>query len=460
MGVSQDSRTVRGGDLFLAWRGVEADAHDFVRDAVERGAAAAVVERPVETDVPQLLVRDGRLAAAILAEAIQGSPGKDLILVAATGTNGKTTTTLILRHLLAAAHPTASVGTLGVIGADGKVKPGTEGLTTPGPVQLSAWLRSLSDEGTRAVTLEASSHALEQRRLDGLRFDAGIFTNLGRDHLDYHVDRKSYLAAKGRLLALLKNDGTAVINADEPAWRELPVGSGRLTYGIGAPGADLRAEAVHLSAVGARFTMVRGTTRVETSSPLLGRYNVHNALAAATAAIAVGIPIEEVARRLATVPQIPGRLERVVEEPAPVFIDFAHTPDALESVLSTLRPLVEGRLIVVFGAGGDRDRTKRRPMAEVVSRYADVIVVTSDNPRTESPAAILNDLAEGLAGVPHERLVDRREAIHRALEGARSPDLVLLAGKGHETYQVVGREKVPFDERAVVREHLAGRGAA
>jgi UDP-N-acetylmuramoyl-L-alanyl-D-glutamate--2,6-diaminopimelate ligase len=187
---------------------------------------------------------------------------------------------------------------------------------------------------------------------------------------------------------------------------------------------------------------------------------VHNALAAATAAIAVGIPIEEVARRLATVPQIPGRLERVVEEPAPVFIDFAHTPDALESVLSTLRPLVEGRLIVVFGAGGDRDRTKRRPMAEVVSRYADVIVVTSDNPRTESPAAILNDLAEGLAGVPHERLVDRREAIHRALEGARSPDLVLLAGKGHETYQVVGREKVPFDERAVVREHLAGRGAA
>lgn len=187
---------------------------------------------------------------------------------------------------------------------------------------------------------------------------------------------------------------------------------------------------------------------------------MHNALAAATAAVAIGLPIEDVARRLGTVPQIPGRLERVVEEPAPVFIDFAHTPDALESVLSTLRPLVKGRLIVVFGAGGDRDRAKRRPMAAAVRRYADLIVVTSDNPRTESPEAILDDLTEGLVGVPHERLVDRREAIHRALEEAHAPDLVLLAGKGHETYQVVGNEKLPFDERTVVREHLAGRGAA
>jgi UDP-N-acetylmuramoyl-L-alanyl-D-glutamate--2,6-diaminopimelate ligase len=226
------------------------------------------------------------------------------------------------------------------------------------------------------------------------------------------------------------------------------------------PGADLRAEDVELSALGSSFTLDHRGARAGTRLPLLGRFNVENALAAAGAAVALGMSLEDVARRLEAVPQIPGRLERVAEEPAPVLIDFAHTPDALETVLATLRPLVEGRLIVVFGAGGDRDRSKRRPMAEAVARYADVIVLTSDNPRTENPEAILDDLEQGLSGTPHERIADRREAIHQALDAARGSDLVLLAGKGHETYQVVGRERRPFDERVVVRDHLARRGVA
>lgn len=460
LGVSQDSRDTREGDLFLAWRGVDADAHDYVHEAVRGGAAAVVVERPVSAPVPQLVVTDGRLAGALAADTVLGSPGRDLILVAVTGTNGKTTTVLMLRHLLSRLGPSAAIGTLGLVGADGSVRPGTEGLTTPGPVRISSWLRALVDEGVRSVSVEASSHALAQRRLDALRFDAGVFTNLGRDHLDYHADAGEYLAAKARLLDLLRDGGTAVVNADEPAWRSLPETPTRMTYGIGPAGADLRAEELQLTASGSSFTLVHEARRVSTRLPLLGRFNVENALAAAAAALAVGLSLEEVARGLETVPQIPGRLERVVEEPAPVLIDFAHTPDALETVLGTLRPLVPGRLIVVFGAGGDRDRTKRRPMAEAVARWADVIVLTSDNPRTENPEVILDDLETGLAGVPHERIADRRRAIRRALDVARTQDLVMLAGKGHERYQVVGTEKRPLDERVVVRDHLAGRGAA
>lgn len=459
-GVSQDSRTLREGELFLAWRGVDADAHDFVGEAARRGAAAAVVERPVDAPLPQLVVSDGRMAGALAAHAVLGSPGRDLVLVAVTGTNGKTTTTLILRHLLARRGGAAAVGTLGLVGADGAVRPGTEGLTTPGPVQVSTWLRALEDEGVAAVAVEASSHALAQRRLDALRFDAGVFTNIGLDHLDYHADAGAYVAAKARLVELLKEDGTAVVNADEAAWRDLPAAPARLTFGLDAPAADLRAEGLELTATGSRFTLVYGGRRHPAELPLLGRFNVENALAAAGAALALGVSLEDVARDLATVPQVPGRLERVVDEPVPVLIDFAHTPDALDTVLSTLRPLVTGRLVVVFGAGGDRDRTKRRPMAEAVARYADVVILTSDNPRTEDPEAILDDLEPGLGGAEHERVSDRRRAIGRALDTAVAPDLVLLAGKGHETYQVVGTEKRPLDERRVVRDHLAGRGAA
>lgn len=459
-GVAQDSRAVTEGDLFLAWKGVEKDAHAFVAAAVREGAVAAIVERPLDgLPVPQLVVRDGRLAGALAADAVLGSPGESLFLVGITGTNGKTTTALIARHLLGADAPAAALGTLGLIGRDGAVRPGTEGLTTPGPVQLVQWLRTLADEDVRSVVMEASSHALEQRRLDALRYDVAAFTNLTQDHLDYHPDMEAYFGAKARLLELLKPDGVLVVNRDEPAWRRLPDAPRTVGYAIDAE-AELRARDVELGADGTRFVLERDGERAEVDLPLVGRFNVENALAAAGVALAGGVSLEAVADRLATAPQVPGRLEVVVRDPVTVVVDFAHTPDALDRILATLAPLTRGRLLVLFGAGGDRDRGKRRPMAEAVARHADLVLLTSDNPRTEDPERILDDLEEGLSGVAFERIADRRRAIARALELAEPGDVVVLAGKGHERYQVVGAERRPFDEREIVHEALAARGVA
>jgi UDP-N-acetylmuramoyl-L-alanyl-D-glutamate--2,6-diaminopimelate ligase len=448
-GVSQDSRQVHAGDLFLAWKGTSSDAHDFVAAAVDRGAVATVVERPLDLHVPQLVVRDGRRAAALAADVVMGSPSDELLTVGVTGTNGKTTTSLLIRHLLDPTIPTAVVGTLGLVERDG-VRKGTEALTTPGPVQVAVWLRELVDGGVGAVVMEASSHALEQRRLDGVRFDIAVFTNLTQEHLDYHGDLAEYLAAKARLVELVTPSGTVVVNRDEPAWSRLDVGGRTLrSFGIEAR-ADVRAADVELDAHGARFTLtVDGEART-VKTPFVGRYNVENALAAVAVAVTAGIGLDDVVHRLGTAPQPSGRMEAVLTSPFTVLIDFAHTPDALRNALAAVRPLTSGRLIVVFGAGGDRDASKRGPMAQAVRDTADVIVLTSDNPRTEDPEKILDDLATGLAGTEYHRVTDRRLAIETALRMARPGDTVVLAGKGHETYQVVGTEKRPFDEREIV----------
>jgi UDP-N-acetylmuramoyl-L-alanyl-D-glutamate--2,6-diaminopimelate ligase len=458
-GVTADSRTVREGDLFLAWKGTASDAHDYVAAAAERGAVAAVVERPVEAALPQLVVHNGRRAAALAAEAVYGMPSAEMTTVGVTGTNGKTTTALMIRHLLAAEMETAVIGTLGLVDAHG-VRPGTEGLTTPGPVQVAVWLRELADGGMGAVILEASSHALSQHRLDGVSFDVGVFTNLSQDHLDYHGTVAEYGAAKARLVDLVAPGGTLVVNAEDPAWRSLP-SEGRTvaTYGMSS-GADIVASDVTLTSSGSVFTLTADGSEHTVRLPLLGRYNVENALAAIAAARALGLPIATILGRLAGVPQVPGRLEVVVQEPFTVLIDFAHTPAALDGMLQALRPLTDGRLVVLFGAGGDRDRTKRAPMAEAVARWADRVVLTSDNPRTEDPEAILDDLRQGLGRAEYRREVDRRRAIRLALESAGPGDTVVLAGKGHESYQVIGREKLPFDERAITRAFLAEMGVA
>ena len=460
-GVSQDSRDLSPGDLFLAWSGFDFDAHDFLPEVAHQGAVAAVVERFVpDAPIPQLEVRDGRRAAAIVADAFHGSPWKSLFTAGITGTNGKTTTAVLAAHLLGRREPAAAIGTLGLVDPDGRVRPGTEGLTTPGPVQLSGWLRELVDEGVGSVALEASSHALAQARLDGTRFDAVVFTNLSRDHLDYHKDQIDYLRAKARLLELVKPNGTVVVNADDPAWENLPeLGKDRLTFAVHAD-ADLQATDTRLEATGSRFTLEWGAQRARVESPLLGGFNVENSLAAAAVALSAGISLQEVATGLGDTPPVEGRLEPVVDEPVPVIIDFAHTPDALRRVLETIRPLVLGRLIVVFGAGGDRDRQKRPAMGLIVAELADLALVTSDNPRTEDPESIIDDILVGMGEAHCERIPDRREAIARALEVAGPDDVVILAGKGHERYQVVGSEQLPFDEREVVREYLtAGKGA-
>ena len=459
MGVCQDSREAEPGDVFFAWKGVGMDAHNFVGQAADRGAVAAVVERFVNVDMPQLLVEDGRRAAAIGASAIMGSPSNDMFMVGVTGTNGKSTTAMLVRHLLQQRGQAAAIGTLGLVDDSG-VRPGTEALATPGPVQVAVWLWQLADGGMEAVVIEASSHALEQHRLDGTHFDVGVFTNLTQDHLDYHKNIAGYFGAKARLVELVAPNGTLVVNGDDPAWAALDTrGRSVTTYAVDAH-ADVRAEKVRLSADGSSFDLVvNGATR-EVALPLLGRYNVENALAAAAVGAEYGLDLDQLAAGLSTVPQVSGRLEAVVTSPFSVLIDFAHTADALDGVLAAVRPLASGRLIVVFGAGGDRDAGKRRPMAEAVARFADVIVLTSDNPRTEDPERILDDLAEGLENHDYSRIVDRREAIRHALDAAENGDTVVLAGKGHETYQVLGTEKRPFDERLIVHECLSELGVA
>lgn len=450
-GITADSRAVTPGMLYIAVRGSQVDGHRFIPEAIRRGAVAVVVEQSDEFGVPALVVEDGRTAAVELGRAWYGDPGAKLTLVGITGTNGKTTTTALVRHLLNARQTAGSIGTLGAFDGAGAAVESTAGsLTTPGPIDLQSTLAALVSRGVTEVAMETSSHSLDQGRLDGLRFAAGVFTNLTRDHLDYHGTMEAYLAAKLRLDGLLSADGVQVVNVDDPAWAALPGGRRRITFGLAAP-AMVRPMDLDLGNAGSRFRLVTPAGSIEVALPLLGEFNVANALAAAATATGLGLRVDEIGRRLTEAPQVPGRMERLAELPAVVLRDYAHTPDALERALAALRPLTRGRLIVVFGCGGDRDRGKRPEMGRIAAELADLAIVTSDNPRTESAERIIDDVVQGMGGVPHHRVADRREAIARALDGARPEDTVLLAGKGHETYQVIGTEKVPFDEREIVR---------
>ncbi|MDB4885294.1 MAG: UDP-N-acetylmuramoyl-L-alanyl-D-glutamate--2,6-diaminopimelate ligase [Gemmatimonadetes bacterium] len=455
--VTDDSRSAVPGTLFLAVRGVERDGHEFIDGASAAGAVAAMVDDASRTTLPAIVVSDTRRAAAVAAAAFHGFPARQLRLVGVTGTNGKTTTVGMLRHLLDEPDGrAASIGTLGVvIGSEGRELPGGGGLTTPGPVELQRVLRALVDAGVRTVAMETSSHALHQRRVEGLRFAAGIFTNLTRDHLDYHVTMEAYLAAKALLIDALADDGVAVVNADDDAWGALRPAPRTLRFGINDGAADVRAEGVRFMPRGSCWTLVCGSERHEITLPLIGDFNISNALAAAGAAWGLGLAPHQIAGRLATMPQVPGRLELISEEPA-VLRDYAHTPDALERALAAVRPFATGRLIVVFGCGGDRDRGKRPEMGRIAQTHADLAIVTSDNPRTEDPQRILDDVEAGMDG-PHERIEDRRTAIAHALDVSRPGDVIVLAGKGHETYQIRGTVKHPFDERIIVRHLIAER---
>jgi len=457
--VATDNRKVTPGALFAAYRGSVSDGHAFLAAAVRAGAVAAMVERRVsDVKVPQIVVGDGRLAAGAAAALAYGDPASALQLLAVTGTNGKTTTVALLRHLFGDGTPAGSIGTLGAIGGDAQVLPGTANLTTPGPVELHAALAALRDGGVRTVAMEASSHSLAQDRVAGLLFRAAVFTNLTRDHLDYHGDEAHYLAAKLKLQQYLAPDGVAITNAADPAWRAVAPRPGNLTFGVGVA-ADVTAERIEGDGGGMRFALTAAGGSFPVALPLLGSFNVENALGAAAAAIALGRDPARVAALLSGAPQVPGRMERLADKPCVVLRDFAHTPDALERALATLRPLTQARLIVVFGAGGDRDRGKRPVMGAIAARAADLAIITSDNPRTEDPERILDEIEAGMGDVPHLRIEGRRAAIVRALSIAAPGDTVLLAGKGHEDYQVLGTEKLPFDEKAIVQSVLAERHA-
>lgn len=465
-GVADDSRRVTPGDLYVAVRGTQADGVDYIAQALGRGAVAVAVRSSVASRLPEslplLLVDDDRLASGQLAAAFAEFPQRVLRSVGITGTNGKTTTATLARALLQ--RDDRRVGFLGTIGYD---LGGTQLVareTTPGGVRLIGYLQAMRAAGLDHLVMEVSSHALDQRRTASIDFEVGVLTNITRDHLDYHGTLAAYRAAKRRLFSGLPPHGTAVLNADEPAAREMAraTEARRLWYGLGS--GDVRAEGLVCDARGARMQLVMPDGRAELRLPLVGLYNVSNALAAAAAAWSLGVPTDVIAAGLEQGRGVPGRLERVeAGQDFGVLVDYAHTEDALETVLETLRPLVSGRLIVAFGCGGDRDRGKRPAMGAAARRWADAIVLTSDNPRSEDPQRIISEVATAFSeGDPLYTEVDRRRGIACALSLASSgADMVLIAGKGHEDYQELGSgRRLPFDDRLVARELIGERLAA
>lgn len=468
--VTHDSRRARPGTLFAAFPGLVHDARAYVADAAARGASAALGAAPAPPglSIPYLAVENPRRAGGLLAAAVAGRPADRLVMVGVTGTSGKTTTTLLVDRLLAEAHPVRGLfGTLVYrAGSEGELEAAR---TTPEATELQPMLGALVTRGGTAATMECSSHALVLERLAGSTFDVAVFSNLSRDHLDFHRDLDDYFEAKARLFSLLKPRGVAVVNADDPYGRRLLA---RLpaarALGFSLEG---REEAlVHGAAsCGASETTLRIEDRrsgagVSLASRLVGRPNAENLLAAASVGFALGLPPDPIARALASVDVVPGRLEAVPNDRGlRVFVDYAHKPGALEGVLKTARGLVApgGKLVALFGCGGDRDRGKRPEMGRLAAELADVVVVTSDNPRSEAPAAILEEIRAGVDAAPSPRAarvvyeVDRRAAIAEALRLAAPGDVVVLAGKGHETYQIVGDAKLPFDDRVVAREELA-----
>jgi UDP-N-acetylmuramoyl-L-alanyl-D-glutamate--2,6-diaminopimelate ligase len=439
--VTHDSRAVVPGALFCCVPGDRADGHDFAPEAIERGAVALLGARPLGLGVPEVRVADVRAAMGPAAAAVHGHPSGAMAVVGVTGTNGKTTTTWLLQAILeAAGRPTGLIGTL------------SGSRTTPEAPDLQARLAELRDEGRRAVAMEVSSHALALHRVDGTRFAVAVFTNLGRDHLDFHESLEDYFAAKARLFSPELAE-RAVVGLDDAHGRLLRDAALIPTVGYSLVDVDdleLRPRSSTGRWRGHRFVV-----------PLGGAFNVRNGLAAATAALELGVDEATIVAGLAAAPPVPGRFEAVaLEAPFAAIVDYAHTPDALEALLAAARSVTgEGRLLVVFGCGGDRDRTKRPAMGEVAARLADVVVVTSDNPRSEDPAAIAAAVREGAAGpawVTTE--LDRRTAIAMALAEARPGDVVVVAGKGHETTQDADGTVVPFDDRAVVAEEWARLG--
>ena len=445
--LAHDARAVAPGALFFCVPGSTADGHAFAPAAIGAGALALVVERPLDLPVPQVVVADARAAMAVVADEFFGRPSEQLLVAGVTGTNGKTTTTFLLRSILGAAglRPGLVGNIERVVG--GESRPAA--LNTPEAIDLQRLFREMLDAGDRSVALEASSHASAQHRLDRVRFAALVFTNLTQDHLDFHGTMEVYFEAKRRLF-LADPRPPAVVNVDDP-WgrrlaRELDVA---LTYGF-AEDADVRPERLELGADGARLR----AAGIELHTALRGRFNVENVLAAVAAARVLGLPDSAVAAGIERVRGVPGRFEPVEEgQPFAVLVDYSHTPDSLENALHAARDVGDGRVIVVFGCGGDRDRAKRPLMGRVASQLADVAILTSDNPRSEDPEAII---AETLAGADAELEVepDRRVAIVRAVEAARAGDVVLIAGKGHEQGQEIAGRKLPFDDRAVAREAL------
>ncbi len=453
--VVDDSRRVGVGALFCAVHGTAVDGHRFLAEVAERGASAALVTRRSDVPLPQIVVKDGRRAAGVAAREWYGNPADRMALIGVTGTNGKTTTVAIAWHLLDTSGTAGRIGTLGAFDGGNNRLSGYASLTTPGPVEFHAVLADLESRGVSTVVMEASSHGLDQGRLDAATFTAVAYTNLTHEHLDYHSNLDAYAAAKMKLSDLLAEDGTEIVNGDDPTWAALPkrVGVRRLSYGR-EHGSDVRAFSERLSANGSESRFCFGESEHRVTLPLLGEFNVSNALGAAAIAWGIGEDPAAIVSRLADVPKVPGRMELLASREFTVLRDYAHTPDGFQRAIRTIKAVTPGRLVVLFGVGGDRDREKRPVMGRIAAAESDLVVLTEDNPRTEDPESTIDDIEEGMSDIEHLRIRDREKGILAAISLLEEGDCLLLLGKGHETYQLIGTEKLPFDERTIVESAL------
>ena len=458
--IENDHRLVVSGSLFICVKGYTVDGHDLAQAAAERGAAAILAERPVDAAVPVILVNDTYRAMAVLADAFYGHPTRNLTLVGITGTNGKTTTSHLIEKLLNdQGKKTGLIGTM-------YTKIGSEIAetknTTPDSVTLQKLFSRMAESNVDAAVMEVSSHALELGRVHRSDYDIAVFTNLTQDHLDFHGTMERYKHAKTLLFSQLGNSFDkpkfAVINRDDEAAEDFirATAATVITYGIDRD-ADVRAKDISITAAGTRFTLSAGNETKEMKLQLVGKFNIYNTLAAVAVGLCMGMELDAIIESLGEVKGVPGRFELVDEgQDFTVIVDYAHTPDSLENVLRTVNEFAAGDTFVVVGCGGDRDRTKRPIMAQIGCQFADVPVFTSDNPRSEDPADILNDMVKGVEGKDFQAIVDRREAINWAISQAKANDVIMIAGKGHETYQQIGTEKFDFDDREIAREAIRG----
>ena len=453
-GLVCDSRKVKKGDLYFCLPGLRVDGHNFAKAAADAGAAALVVERKLPVDLPQVLVEDARAAMSYMAQCFYGYPAGEMHGVGITGTKGKTTTSFLVRAI--ARHAGHKVGLMGTVCTYIGEEEEPASLTTPDPIDVQSLLRRMKDAGCDFYVMEVSAHALDLRKLVGMKFDQGIFTNFSQDHLDYFGTMETYRRAKEKFFDPFYI-GHAVVNADDEAGKYMLGRVPATTYGVSVP-ADAYANEIEILESGVSYRLHWKDVVLPLHLHISGIFNVYNSMAAAVACLEMGISPEDVKAGLESVTVVPGRIEPLpTHTPYRVILDYAHSPASLESILKTIRQFTRGRLICVFGCGGGRDKEKRPIMGEISGRLADFSVLTSDNPRLEDPMDILRAIEEGIKRTtgPYVVIENRREAIRYAMQMGQPGDVIVLAGKGHETYQDIGGQKHPFDEKVVVREILA-----
>ncbi|UZJ77256.1 UDP-N-acetylmuramoyl-L-alanyl-D-glutamate--2,6-diaminopimelate ligase [Fictibacillus sp. KU28468] len=463
--IEMDSRAAGPGSLFVCIKGFTVDGHDYAGQAVKNGAAAVLAEKPLEgiDSVPVILVNDTKRAMAVLANVFYDYPTSKLHLIGITGTNGKTTTSHLIEQIFSdAGKRTGMIGTIDmkINGVSHKVSN-----TTPESLFLQKAFKEMNDQGVESAVMEVSSHALDMGRVRGCDYDIAVFTNFTQDHLDYHKDMETYLRAKGLLFAQLGNtyagnkEKIAILNRDDEASKEFEkmTAAQILTYGIEQK-SDIMAKDIKVTGKGTSFTLVTPLEERPVSIKLVGKFSVYNVLAAISATLLSGIPIDSIVKTMENMNGVPGRFETVdAGQSFTVIVDYAHTPDSLENALTTVNEFAVGKVISVVGCGGDRDRTKRPLMAKIAAEHSDVAIFTSDNPRTEDPLAILEDMKEGVQGYEYIIKPDRKDAITYAVEIADDNDIILVAGKGHETYQIIGKDVLDFDDRKVAAEAIGAK---